>query len=732
MHTLDILTTFVASGAIGLILVLWAERLRTSPIGFLLLAGVAFGPEGLELIQPKLLGEGLNVLINLAVGIILFEGGLTLDIRGYRKLSKEIHGVLTRGVLVTWLGTAVVLWFLLRFDFPFCLLAASLIIVTGPTVVGPLLHRIRIKENLRQILYWEAVLIDPIGVFLALLSYEWILTAGNADAYLNFFFRLIAGLALGGAFGAGLNFILKANWLPEERINIFMLTSAMVALTLSNLIVQESGLLTVTLAGLYLGWKKSPGLVGIIAYKTELKDFLIGLLFMLLAANLHFNNFYAYGWVLLVALLLVAFLIRPFNILLSTLGSDLTWREKSFLSWVAPRGIVAASMASLFTVQLSRNGFVQADFLETFTYTIIAGTVLFQSITAKGVAGLLQVLQTRPRGWLFIGSNPITRAVAHFVARTGEQSLLLDSNPREVKQAQREGLKAICENALQLELEQYIELADIGHILAATPNEELNRLVCQRWGQLIPEARLFFWPGEEKKSHGVPKKAQACWSDFSLKSLQIQTEAKELFTCEDIHPLPWKNNQGHGLFFVHQERLSPIPPTAREGEVKALTLTPFAVGLLGPMREDWIVFSQAKSLYALYKELLSLLDEEQYPLAKEVMLEELMLREREYSSLIGKGVALPHCYDSYIEESILLIGILKQPLFTEYSQEPIELVFLLISPAGHPETHLQMLSKLARFAIQEENRAALLQAQSLSEAYGILEKGHVKQLEPKA
>jgi len=331
MESHHILITFVAASVLGVFLVLLAHRIRVSGIILLLFGGIIAGPEFIGIVQPNVLGEGLKAIISLAVGLILFEGGLTLEINGYKQVSKEIWGVLTKGVIITWGVTTVCLQLIFKFDWIFCLLAASLIIVTGPTVIGPLLQRIRVKRNLHQILYWEGVLIDPIGVFISLLCYEWILSAGTPEAYFNFFSRFLVGAVLGGIFGFLLYKILRSKWVPEEKLNFFILASAMLNFTIADSLVSESGLLSVTLTGLILGYKKPPQLSQIVNYKVELKDFLIGLLFILLAANLTLANFLNYGWSLLGIVALVMFIVRPLNILASTWSSTLTIKDKLFL-----------------------------------------------------------------------------------------------------------------------------------------------------------------------------------------------------------------------------------------------------------------------------------------------------------------------------------------------------------------------------------------------------------------
>jgi NhaP-type Na+/H+ or K+/H+ antiporter len=307
-----------------------------------------------------------------------------LDPRGYRQLSYEIRNVLTWGVLLTWLGVTLVVRFIFGLEWAFALLAASLVIVTGPTVVGPLLKRIRAKSHLHQFLHWEGVLIDPIGVFIALLCYEWII---GHNAVLLFFIRFATGLLVGTLSGIILAKIVQREWISDELLNIFMLAAAVGIFILSDLIIPESGLLSVTIAGFVLGYVDTPRIEQLKQYKAQLIELLIGLLFVLLAAKLDVAGFWRMGWRGLLAVALVMLVIRPVNIWLTTWRSEkFGLKEKIFLSWVAPRGIVAASMASLFALNLTEQGkgdAGQAAFLETFTYSVILGTVVLQGFSAR-------------------------------------------------------------------------------------------------------------------------------------------------------------------------------------------------------------------------------------------------------------------------------------------------------------------------------------------------------------
>jgi len=720
MPSHELLNTFVIAGFAGIFLVVLAQKLRVSSIVLLLGGGYLLGPEVLGWVHPRALGDGLSTIVSLAVGLILFEGGLTLDAKGYRQSAGEISGLLTKGVLTTWLVSAAAIYFTLDFTISFSLLSASLIIVTGPTVIGPLLKRVRVPKPLHQILYWEGVLIDPIGVFISLLCYEWILTAGSPNAYLNFVSRFLVGIIVGGLFGFGIDWLLKKGWIPDEKLNVFMLTVAMLDFAAADAIYSEAGLLSVTVTGFILGYKKSPKIDRVITYKVELKDYLVGLLFILLAGDLEREKFVTYGLTMLGLVAFVMFVVRPLNIWVSTTNSKLKMREKLFLCWIAPRGIVAASMASLFALHLGEKGFEHASFLQAFAYAVIGGTVVVQGFSAKWVAKLLGVWEKEPDGWMIIGSHQLSRTLALYLQGKGLFMVLVDSNPREVKIAQREGLNAIHDNAMTMELEQHMELNWVGHVFAVTENEELNRLICQRWNNIFSKVSLYYWTSTMLDHSHQPSSAlvgQPVWSHLPLKSIIANSiSQRELIVCEDRVAPNQDTLPSHHLLFIQNDLVTLERPKNHALETSILYLQPPKQKLLGPTKPEWTVFSTVGRLDLLYADLLELAQAEYPMLNSESLLAELVQREKEFSSLLGFEISLPHVYCSGISKSLMLVAKLEKPVQTE-AGDLISLVFLVISPEDQPEEHLAQISKIAKFISSEEHRMGLQAASDATELY---------------
>lgn len=724
-HYLELMNNFVIASVLGVVLFILANRLKISAIVLLLIGGIIAGPQVLGIVDPNALGDGLNTIIALAVGLILFEGGLTLDMKGFREVAGEIRGILTWGVLITWLTTAMMLYLLFGFSVTTCLVAASLVIVTGPTVIGPLLSRIRVKHKLHHILHWEGVLIDPIGVFIALLCYEWIISTtdgGTSMALLNFFSRFLVGTVLGLVFGLGIHQILKKNWIPEESINIFVLASAMLNIMLADNIVKESGLLSVTIAGLVLGYKDTPQLDKIIAYKVELKDFLIGLLFVLLAAKLDLTRFTDYGWLLLAAVAIMMFVVRPLNIFLSIRqSSGLTFKDKLFLSYIAPRGIVAASMASLFALSLGEKGMENAAFLETFTYSVIAATVLFQGFTAKFVGGWLGVLEPKPRGWLIIGSHKLARSIGKFIQEQGENVVLLDTNPREVKWANREGLRAYAENAMTIDPSR-AEFYGVGNVLAITENEDLNRLLCQRWNKELDGARFFRWGRDESTNTAYSdlNVGQSVWNMFHLKSVLAHSDRGDDQKPRVVTIDADQVNTHQVLMSMINGDLHPHIPEGTSGEITVLTLQPVHDASSLKIEQEHVLFSRDGDLRTLYNEMLGRLEQKFPKLDTPTLLNELLKREEEFTSLIGHGISLPHTYTAAVDEPQVMVARIKPGIPCQHTGSDIELVFMLLSPEDQPVEHLNRISRIAKFVMKEQHRESLLHAIDEFELYDII------------
>lgn len=478
-HGHHMLVTAVAAISIGSMLVVLSHRLNLPSIVLLLLGGVLLGPVAIGIVRPDSLGEGLMVIVELGVGLILFEGGLTLERDGYRSAPAMIKRLLTVGVLITWAATTLLIRLIVDLEWAHAILAAALVIVTGPTVIAPLLKRLKISPRLHSILHWEAVLIDPIGVFIAVLCYEWVAEHGGQIALVNLGIRIGIGMGVGVIGGALMLLAVRRRLVPRETVNVFALAGAVLTFGVADAVIPKAGLLAVTVSGFIFGLAGTTGMKQVRRFKAEITDLLIGTLFILLAARLEFAQFREFGWQGALVVGLTMLLVRPLGILVCSWRLDLSLQERTFLSWVAPRGIVAASLASLFAIGLEARGAENPRFVETFTYSVIIATIVLQGLTAGPVAKALGVSRPEPRGWLIVGAHALGQRVAAFIRDVAKLPVtLVDTNTRAVGDATAHGATALQGDAREaVDLMDRHGLSDVGNVLALTDNEDLNVLL---------------------------------------------------------------------------------------------------------------------------------------------------------------------------------------------------------------------------------------------------------------
>ncbi|MFK8111187.1 MAG: cation:proton antiporter, partial [Rubripirellula sp.] len=536
----------------------------------------------------------------------------------------------------------------------------------------------------------------------------------------DFLLRFIAGVVIGVVFGFVLDFILRREWISKGHTNVFVLAMAMLNFGIANLVIVESGLLSVTVAGLVLGSRKSDPIRDIVTYKVELKDFLIGLLFVLLAANLDLNSFLEYGWKLVVAVVVIMLLIRPLNVFASTHGSQLQNNEKLFLSWIAPRGIVAASMASIFALELSNLGVENAVFLETFTYSVIAGTVLVQGLSAGAVARVLNVTRPIPSGWIIVGAHAAGRSVAKFFMQNGVSVVLIDTNAREVREAKREGLFALSEDATQLEPDASSMLYGCGNLLAMTANPDLNRMLCRRWSEFL-EGKILRWEhaGYETDGNKHLLVGDRIWETLPLN--------RWMQPGSEMPPLVVQSNPPatvDGILLAAADGVVTTNPNlegANEG-TQWLVLEPGDQphGLELPLTAQNVVFMEHEDLREMYRAMLLHLKDQLPNIDTEAILEEMWQREADYTSILGHGIALPHVWTNRVDKATLMVACPSGPqqeMLCPLTNSNIRIVFMLISPEGKPDEHLAHLSHIARLVGTEAKRQSLLESQSASELY---------------
>ncbi|MCP8899117.1 cation:proton antiporter [Gilvimarinus xylanilyticus] len=456
-----------------------AWKARLPAILFLLIAGLILGP-GTGLLNPdELFGDLLFPLVSLAVAVILFEGSLTLNFKELGTISTVVRRMITVAAPVTWLIVAIATHFLFSLSWELSILFGALMVVTGPTVVTPLLRTVRPSERVANILRWEGIVIDPIGALLVVVVYEFIVTQSQGQAFsqslLLFLEIIVVGMAIGAAAGFALGKILTRRRLPEYLQNLATLSLLFMVFTVCNHLAEESGLLGVTVMGMWLGNMRGVHIHNILNFKENLTILFISGLFIILAARLPLEQLLSIvALAPLILLLVIQFIARPVSVALATLRSNIKFRERILLGWIAPRGIVAAAVSALFALRLAEQGYPDAELLVPLTFAVILGTVIFQSATSRPLAKLLGIVEPEPRGVLILGANSVARAVGKALQQQDMTVLLSDSNWENIRAARMAGFKTFYGNPVSEFASQRLDLTGIGNLLAMSPLRELN------------------------------------------------------------------------------------------------------------------------------------------------------------------------------------------------------------------------------------------------------------------
>ncbi|MFN2398178.1 MAG: cation:proton antiporter [Gemmatimonadaceae bacterium] len=477
-----LLTIVWATGA-GLLAQLLAHRLQIPAIVPLLAMGVLLGPSVLGVVQPEVLGPGLPVIVKLAVAIILFDGALNLRLGDLRRAMAEVRNLVTVGVVITWAGAILAARFLAQLSWPVAIVFGALVTVTGPTVVQPLLKRVPLPRRLRTILEGEAILIDPVGAVLAVAVVDIVLgiagvhPIGIFSGVWGYIGRLLIGLAVGAAGGFALSLLLKRPRLvPAELANLVALAGVWVVFGIAEAALSESGIMAAVAMGLALQRTAIPHERRLRLFKEQLTVLGISLLFVLLAANLPVEVLRAEGWRGVATVFALMLVVRPLNVALSLRKSPLPWREKLFVAWIAPRGIVAASVASLFALALTDAGFSEGPRLLAITFLTIGFTVTLQGLTAAPLARLLGLHSLEGRRAIVVGAGPLGRGVVDVLRKHGRPVVLIDRNHALIADAQANGIAAIEGNALNEVTLSEIGAEEAETLVAVTTNSEVNAL----------------------------------------------------------------------------------------------------------------------------------------------------------------------------------------------------------------------------------------------------------------
>lgn len=477
-----LLITVVAAVFLGILAQVIAHRFKLPAILPLLLLGMGFGPSAIGLLEPSSLGHGLEVVLHLGVAVILFEGGLSLDLRQLRQVGPSLGNLLSIGMIVTWLGAAVLAHYITGVSWPTAMLFGAIVTVTGPTVISPLLRHMVAPKPVRTLLMSEGLMIDPIGAVLAYLVLQWI---EHTDVgILGLAGDMVVLTIVGSLSGIVAGFLavqsVKRRFLSDELKNLVILALLFGSFVLAEYFAETSGILASVVMGLMVSYAELPDLSPLKAFKGQLTVLFISVLFILLSGQLDLGAMRALGWQggLVVAGLI--FLVRPLSVLISVVPSALDWKEKSLLALTAPRGIVAAAVASLSAIQLRSSGaFEDAKMLEGLVYLVILVTCTWATIMAGWLPRALGYYgDSSRRRLVLVSANGLSLALARLFDELGWTVVVVDSARSKLKNL-GEGIIGIREDARDASAFERAGVERDCEVWALTPNDELNLLIAE-------------------------------------------------------------------------------------------------------------------------------------------------------------------------------------------------------------------------------------------------------------
>ncbi len=490
------------------ILAQWvAWKFKIPAILPLILIGLLVGPiaaeflseDGTKWIEPiwngtkgLFPGDGLYYFVSLAISIILFEGGLTLKREEIKNVGPVITKLITLGSAITFFGAGIVAHYIFNLGWELSFLFSGLIIVTGPTVITPILRNIPLKKDISTVLKWEGILIDPIGALVAVLVFEFISVGGGGGftktALMEFGKILLFGTSFGFTFAHALAYAINKKLIPHYLLNVVSLSTVLLVFVESEVFAHESGLLAVVVMGMVLGNGKLANLKELLYFKESLSVLLISILFILLSANINIEDLMLlYTWKTAALFAIVVFIVRPLAVFASTQKSNLKLNEKLFISWVGPRGIVAAGIASLFGSKLLKQGVEGAEYITPLVFMIVLGTVLLNATTARLFAKMVGVFLKSSDAILFVGASSPARLIAKYLQENGKRVILIDSSKEYVEEAKKSGLESFTVDVYGGDLSDNIELNDVGYLIAMTGSEAVNEYAVKSFSKEFGE-----------------------------------------------------------------------------------------------------------------------------------------------------------------------------------------------------------------------------------------------------
>lgn len=480
------LISVVAILALGIFSQWLAWKIQWPSIFIMSIAGLLIGPV-LGLVNPEVaLDELYTPLISLAVAIILFEGSSNLDFREIRGISKSVFRVVTWGAFLAWILGSVTAHYIAGLTWEVSFIIGGLFVVTGPTVIIPLLRTAKLKARTATVLKWEGIIVDPAGPLLALFAYEVIKVLTNDHLSMNYLLNFFGGAALAALLGLGMGLLISVmankGQFPEYLKSPVILAFVLLCFTMAEVIMHETGMLAVTVMGLVLGrTKRYVSSIGNVGHFVEnISVMLTSTVFILLTASLARETIaQVFTWQILGFVLVMLFVVRPLSIWISTIGTELVWREKLLIGWIAPRGIVALTVAGYFASTLAEDGYEEATLLTALTFALVFITVTAHGFTLGPLAKRLNLASNDPPGVLIVGASSFSIALAKQFKELNIPVLIVDPSHGRLREAVEAGIETYTGQILSERSRFSIDLAPYDTILSMTGDASYNALITQ-------------------------------------------------------------------------------------------------------------------------------------------------------------------------------------------------------------------------------------------------------------
>lgn len=491
----DLLFQIALIGVAGIGAQWLAWSLRIPAIALLLAAGFLLGPVFGVLNPAAIFGEVYKPAIALAVAIILFEGGLTLNFAEIKETSRAVRRIILIGGPLVWLFSTLAAHFAAGLSWPTSVVLGAILVITGPTVIMPLLRQAQLRRRPASLLRWEAIVNDPIGALYAVIAFEiFLVTSGEHGAW------GLAGTAaaafgfatLGGyAFARGLAYVFLRGWVAEYLKAPVLFAAVLFAFALSDMILEEAGLLTVTVMGITLANTRLSSLTEMRRFKETVTVLLVSGLFVMLTASLTLDQLFSLEWGAIVFALIVLFVARPVAIFLATIGVGLDWKERLLVAWIAPRGIVAVAVAGLFGTALAQNGVPDGAQLTAISFLIVAATIVLHGFSLGPLASWLGLKTAARPGVMFVGGSAWTIAFAEKLKELDTPVMIADDNWNRIKDARLKDIPVHYGQILSEEAHHSVEFNRFSHLIAASDNDAYNSLVCTEFAPEMGRNNVF-------------------------------------------------------------------------------------------------------------------------------------------------------------------------------------------------------------------------------------------------